>query len=80
MCNRFGAGSFFRNFIIIRSADINETNNFNLQKFIVGRETALKPDVLLVAQPTWGVDVGATAAIPQGRRHSRVKNGWSLLA
>ena len=37
----------------------------NLQKFIVGRETALKPDVLLVAQPTWGVDVGATAAIRQ---------------
>jgi simple sugar transport system ATP-binding protein len=31
----------------------------NLQKFIVGREILLKPKVLVVAQPTWGVDVGA---------------------
>ena len=31
----------------------------NLQKFIVGREIDAKPKVLLVSQPTWGVDVGA---------------------
>lgn len=37
----------------------------NLQKFIVGREVLLAPRVLLVAQPTWGVDVGASAAIRQ---------------
>ena len=37
----------------------------NLQKFIVGRETALEPAVFIAAQPTWGVDVGATAAIRQ---------------
>ena len=37
----------------------------NLQKFIVGREVALKPKVLIVSQPTWGVDVGASAAIRQ---------------
>ncbi len=35
----------------------------NLQKFIVGRELAAVPVVLLVDQPTWGVDVGAAAAI-----------------
>jgi simple sugar transport system ATP-binding protein len=35
----------------------------NLQKFIVGRETMLAPRVLIVAQPTWGVDVGAAALI-----------------
>jgi ABC-type uncharacterized transport system ATPase subunit len=35
----------------------------NLQKFIVGREIDAKPDVLVVAQPTWGVDVGAAAQI-----------------
>ncbi|MDB5856163.1 MAG: ABC-type transport system, ATPase component [Herminiimonas sp.] len=35
----------------------------NLQKFIVGRELSRKPLVLLVAQPTWGVDVGAAAQI-----------------
>lgn len=37
----------------------------NLQKFILGRELALAPDVLVVAQPTWGVDVGAAAFIRQ---------------
>jgi simple sugar transport system ATP-binding protein len=35
----------------------------NLQKFIVGREVMRNPRVLLVAQPTWGVDVGAAAQI-----------------
>ncbi|MEM1046541.1 MAG: ABC transporter ATP-binding protein [Pseudomonadota bacterium] len=37
----------------------------NLQKFIVGREIELEPRVLFVSQPTWGVDVGAAAAIRQ---------------
>jgi simple sugar transport system ATP-binding protein len=37
----------------------------NLQKFIVGREILLSPKVLVVAQPTWGVDVGASAFIRQ---------------
>ncbi|MGB7184068.1 MAG: ABC transporter ATP-binding protein [Burkholderiaceae bacterium] len=37
----------------------------NLQKFIVGREVMKQPDLLLVAQPTWGVDVGAAAQIRQ---------------
>lgn len=35
----------------------------NLQKFIVGREMDAQPSVLIVAQPTWGVDVGASAQI-----------------
>lgn len=35
----------------------------NLQKYIIGREIARRPKVLLVAQPTWGVDVGAAAQI-----------------
>lgn len=37
----------------------------NLQKFIIGREIALKPKILIAAQPTWGVDIGAAAAIRQ---------------
>jgi simple sugar transport system ATP-binding protein len=37
----------------------------NLQKFIVGREILQRPRVLVVAQPTWGVDVGAAAFIRQ---------------
>jgi general nucleoside transport system ATP-binding protein len=35
----------------------------NLQKFIVGREIDARPKLLIVAQPTWGVDVGAAAQI-----------------
>jgi simple sugar transport system ATP-binding protein len=37
----------------------------NLQKFIVGREIMQNPRVLIVAQPTWGVDVGAAAFLRQ---------------
>jgi simple sugar transport system ATP-binding protein len=35
----------------------------NLQKFIVGREIDAAPRLLIVSQPTWGVDVGAAAQI-----------------
>jgi simple sugar transport system ATP-binding protein len=37
----------------------------NLQKFVVGREILREPGVLVVSQPTWGVDAGATATIRQ---------------
>ena len=37
----------------------------NLQKFTVGRELERKPGVLVVNQPTWGVDAGAAATIRQ---------------
>ncbi len=37
----------------------------NLQKFVIGREILQRPDVLVVNQPTWGVDAAAAAAIRQ---------------
>jgi general nucleoside transport system ATP-binding protein len=37
----------------------------NLQKFVMGRELDRKPGILIVNQPTWGVDAGAAAAIRQ---------------
>ncbi|MEM7059349.1 MAG: ABC transporter ATP-binding protein [Pseudomonadota bacterium] len=37
----------------------------NLQKFVVGREILRNPGVLIVNQPTWGVDAGAAALIRQ---------------
>jgi simple sugar transport system ATP-binding protein len=37
----------------------------NLQKYIMGREVLQVPEVLVVSQPTWGVDAGAAAAIHQ---------------
>ncbi|CAJ2375821.1 MAG: ABC transporter ATP-binding protein [Gammaproteobacteria bacterium] len=35
----------------------------NLQKFIVGREICQSPALLVVSQPTWGVDAGAAQTI-----------------
>jgi simple sugar transport system ATP-binding protein len=37
----------------------------NLQKFVVGREMLRRPGLLVVSQPTWGVDAGAAALIRQ---------------
>jgi general nucleoside transport system ATP-binding protein len=37
----------------------------NLQKFLMGRELDRKPKVLVVNQPTWGVDAGAAATVRQ---------------
>jgi simple sugar transport system ATP-binding protein len=37
----------------------------NLQKFVVGREIVRNPAILVVNQPTWGVDAGAAAVIRQ---------------
>ncbi len=37
----------------------------NLQKFVIGREIMQQPDVLIVNQPTWGVDASAAASIRQ---------------
>jgi ABC-type uncharacterized transport system ATPase subunit len=46
-------------------APANSLSGGNLQKFIVGREIRLAPKLMLVAQPTWGVDVGASMQIRQ---------------
>lgn len=46
-------------------AEAKSLSGGNVQKFIVGRELLLKPEVLIVSQPTWGVDVGAAAFIRQ---------------
>jgi simple sugar transport system ATP-binding protein len=47
------------------SAPAASLSGGNLQKFIVAREIAQTPRVLVLAQPTWGVDVAATALIRQ---------------
>ena len=44
-------------------ASASSLSGGNLQKYIIGREVTRRPRVLLVAQPTWGVDVGAAAQI-----------------
>ncbi len=45
--------------------DASALSGGNLQKFIVGRELDRKPSILIVNQPTWGVDAGAAARIRQ---------------
>jgi general nucleoside transport system ATP-binding protein len=37
----------------------------NLQKFVVGRELSQAPSIIVINQPTWGVDAAAAAAIRQ---------------
>lgn len=37
----------------------------NLQKFVMGREVKRNPKLLIVSQPTWGVDAGAASLIRQ---------------
>jgi simple sugar transport system ATP-binding protein len=44
-------------------AEARSLSGGNLQKFIVGREILKQPELLVIAQPTWGVDAGAAAAI-----------------
>ncbi|MDB5771533.1 MAG: ABC-type transport system, ATPase component [Burkholderia sp.] len=68
---RFGAINQIASSIISRfkvkaagpHATAGSLSGGNLQKYIVGREMMRDPKVLIVAQPTWGVDVGAAAQI-----------------
>ena len=50
----------------------------NLQKFLVGREIEAQPTLLIVSQPTWGVDVGAAAQI-RGEILKLRGNGCAVL-
>lgn len=50
----------------------------NLQKYVIGREVLQNPDVLVVNQPTWGVDAAAAAAIRQALR-DLAANGAAVL-
>jgi ABC-type uncharacterized transport system ATPase subunit len=50
----------------------------NLQKFIMGREIDAAPKLLIVSQPTWGVDVGAAAQI-RGELLKLAEGGCAVL-
>ena len=50
----------------------------NLQKFIMGREIDAVPTLLIVSQPTWGVDVGAAAQI-RGELLRLAESGCAVL-
>jgi simple sugar transport system ATP-binding protein len=46
-------------------AQARKLSGGNLQKFVVGREIVRSPKLLVVDQPTWGVDAGAAKLIRQ---------------
>ena len=48
-----------------RDPEARSLSGGNLQKFVVGREMDREPKVLVINQPTWGVDAGAAALIRQ---------------
>ena len=48
-----------------RDPEAQALSGGNLQKFVVGREILRQPRLLVVAQPTWGVDAGAASLIRQ---------------
>ena len=48
-----------------RDPEARALSGGNLQKFVVGREILGKPRLLVVSQPTWGVDAGAASLIRQ---------------
>lgn len=66
----------------VKTAGVNATagslSGGNLQKFIVGREIVQDPGVLVVSQPTWGVDAGAAAAIHQAL-FTLAENGSAVI-
>jgi len=51
----------------------------NQQKLIIGREMASKPEVLIAAHPTRGIDVGAQAAVWDQIRQARAAGMATLL-
>jgi simple sugar transport system ATP-binding protein len=57
----------------------NSLSGGNLQKFIIGRELTQQPDILIVSQPTWGVDAGATQTIRQSLRKLADKGAAVLV-
>ncbi len=58
-------------------AEAGALSGGNLQKFILGREITLAPKVLLVSQPTWGVDIGAATDIR--RRLIEMRNDGAAI-
>ena len=57
---------------IIKKFNVNAPSNLskasqlsggNLQKFIIGREILSNPELLILSQPTWGIDAGSESFI-----------------
>ena len=51
----------------------------NIQKFILGRELARDPGIIIANQPTWGLDIGAVGYIHSQLRAARDRGAAVLL-
>ena len=60
-------------------AEARSLSGGNLQKFIIGREIGLQPKMLILAYPTWGVDVGAATRIHQAVLDLRQQGAGALM-
>jgi ABC-type uncharacterized transport system ATPase subunit len=58
---------------------VNSLSGGNMQKVIVAREFSSKPDLLIAAQPTRGIDVGATEFIREQLVRKRTEGAAVLL-
>ena len=56
----------------------NQLSGGNLQKFIIGRSLKANPKVLIISQPTWGVDIGAANEIKH-KLLQLAKNGKAII-
>lgn len=67
----------------VRPGDVNasaqQLSGGNLQKFVVGREILQDPKLLVINQPTWGVDASAAAAIRQALMDLAAKGAAILV-
>ncbi|MGL5004316.1 MAG: ATP-binding cassette domain-containing protein, partial [Casimicrobium sp.] len=58
---------------------IRNLSGGNIQKLILGRELSTSPQVIIAAQPTWGLDVGAVAFIHAQLRKAAARGAAILL-
>jgi simple sugar transport system ATP-binding protein len=61
------------------SAQVRKLSGGNMQKLILARVLSKKPAVILAHQPTWGLDVGATAYVHSQLLEARQRGAGILL-
>jgi len=60
------------------NAEAKSLSGGNLQKFIIGREVLQEPEVIIINQPTWGVDAAAAMDIRNALR-KLASNGVAVV-
>ncbi len=58
---------------------IKNLSGGNIQKFILGRELADAPKLVIANQPTWGLDVGAVQYVHQQLRRAQARDAAIVL-